>query len=196
MINRLNCSYILASASPRRREFLEMLGLHFSILLSDVDELTYELAPLELVQANAALKVDGIFDQHKDKIGESTVVIGADTIVHRDDKIWGKPESKEIATAYLLELENAWHSVTTAVCLRSWNKRKLFYVTTRVHFTKIDREYLKWYVNSEDSLDKAGAYGVQGAAQVFIDKIDGSYSNVVGLPIAELTLQLEQFCHK
>jgi septum formation protein len=190
MINFSGYQFILASRSPRRQEFLRLLGINFKVDCADVQEIIHGNSPLFVVHENARLKALGVAGKYS---GDRDIVIGADTIVHRDNHIWGKPDDIDEARDFLLQLENGWHQVTTAVCLLSQKRERLFHVTTDVHFTKIDKEILDTYIKSADSLDKAGGYGIQGGAQMFIDRISGSYSNVVGFPVAELIQEIREF---
>ena len=190
MINLNGYRCILASKSPRRQELLKMLGIGFEVDSADVKEIEQGESPVAIAMENAKLKA---FDVARRYNVDKCVVIGADTIVHRDNYIWGKPGSQEEARIFLLQLEDGWHQVTTAVCLVDSKKMSLFHVTTDVHFTKIDEVILEMYMKSAESLDKAGGYGIQGGAQMFIDRISGSYSNVVGLPVIELIQKIREF---
>lgn len=171
---------ILASASPRRRQLLEQLGLSFEVIAADVDErvLKGEL-PHDYVRRIAQQKAARVAEKHK-----GALVLAADTSVVVDGEILGKPASPEEAHQMLTRLSNREHTVMSGVALDG-TERVSLRVDTRVRFRNLSEEELRWYVASGEPLDKAGAYGIQGLAGMFVLSIDGSYSNVVGLPLAE-----------
>jgi septum formation protein len=174
-----NVRIVLASASPRRREFLENLGLRFEVKAANLDEsrLPYE-APAAYVERLALAKAaaGGAPD---------AVAIGADTTVVVGEEILGKPADADDAARMLRLLSGTWHDVITAVAVGTAVRT----VTTRVKFASLSEAQISWLARSGDGDDKAGAYGLQGLAGAFIERIDGSVSSVVGLPLAE-TLQL------
>lgn len=170
--------FILASASPRRRELLQQIGASFSVEESHAAEIMAG-DPREIVRENAIAKAKEVYSRFK-----NFAVLGADTIVVIDNKILGKPKTGEKAKFMLTELAGRSHEVLTGI---AWIKDgKIFsdVVTTTVNFLPLTAEEINEYVNTGEPLDKAGAYAVQGRAARFIDTLNGSYSNVVGLPLA------------
>lgn len=183
---------ILASASPRRRELLRMLGLDFEILVSNAEESKGELpdSPGEQVIELAARKAGEIAGLHPDAL-----VIAADTIVVAEKQILGKPGDEEDARRMLSFLSGRWHEVYTGVALvkAAEKKRLVDYERTRVKFRPLSREEIDRYIRSGEPMDKAGAYGIQGLGAVLVERIEGCYFNVVGLPLTKLTLMLKEF---
>jgi len=183
---------ILASASPRRRELLRMLGLDFEILVSNAEESKGELpdSPGEQVMELAARKAGEIAGLHPDAL-----VIAADTIVVAEKQILGKPGDEEDARRMLSFLSGRWHEVYTGVALvkAAEKKRLVDYERTRVKFRPLSREEIDRYIRSGEPMDKAGAYGIQGLGAVLVERIEGCYFNVVGLPLTKLTLMLKEF---
>jgi len=180
---------ILASASPRRKEILSLLGFPFTVVPSHVSEdLAVENADFEgYARQLAAMKTQAVANDKSD-----CIVIGADTIVVHEGKLYSKPESKEQAQAYLKELSGKTHTVITGVGLFIDNKLRTFSVETKVTFREIDDRLINAYVESGDPMDKAGGYGIQTAGALLVEKIDGDYYNVMGLPIAKLTEHMRE----
>jgi septum formation protein len=177
---------ILASSSPRRRSQLAQAGMHPEIRVADIDEQPRpdeEARPYASRMAREkALAV---------AIAEGELVLAADTVVHRDATLFGKPVDASQAVEMLTELSGCWHQVSTAFVLRQDGVLDAVeVVTTRVRFRDLSRADIERYVASGEPLDKAGAYGIQGQGGVLVERIDGSYSNVVGLPMAELVEEL------
>jgi septum formation protein len=167
---------LLASASPRRRELLERIGYVLEICPSDVDETPFpDENPVDFAERMAAAKAA----DHKG------LLVSADTVVHLDGEILGKPKSQTDAVRMLERLSGRAHTVTTGVCVGR-SLRKIFSVSTRVCFRHLKPEEIHAYVVTGESMDKAGAYGIQGQAAGFVLTVDGSYTNVVGLPLAEV----------
>lgn len=187
---------ILGSQSPRRKELLKWIYIPFKVITSNIEEISAKVNIEDLVQDLADQKAQAVFSSIKSQF-ENPVVIGADTIVVLGDKILGKPKDRTGAKQMLQYLMGKHHRVLTGVSIVHVNGVETFYDETEVSFDEITDELLELYLNTGESLDKAGAYGIQGAALGFIGKIDGSYSNVVGLPInlvlkkLKLTLNLE-----
>jgi len=183
--------YILASSSPRRKELLKQAGFKFEVIPSFVDEVITKTAPSEIVMELALQKAKDVFYRHRDR---DCVVIGADTIVVYGDEILGKPADKTEAYDMLSMLADRTHQVYTGVSLVISKKGQVhtrtFYETTDVTFCPVSREDLYAYVETGDPLDKAGAYGIQGAFAVHIKCIRGDYNNVVGLPVCRLYQEL------
>ena len=178
---KLKCPFILASGSPRRKEILETMGIPFVIDVSDVDE-SFTGIPQEAVIELSCRKAKAVSQKYSD-----AYVLAADTLVYTDH-VLGKPGTQENAIKMLNELSGRWHSVFTGLTLihpRSGNMiQKL--CETRVHFIDMSDEEIRAYAATNDCNDKAGAYGIQSLGGIFVDRIEGSYSNVVGLPMTVL----------
>ncbi|MGI9247363.1 MAG: Maf family protein [Woeseiaceae bacterium] len=175
---------ILASTSPRRQEILTALGLTFVVAVVDVDErrLPHETAE-QMVLRLALAKAEAAASAH--------FVIGADTAVIAGDKIFGKPQDQEEAVAMLLSLAGRGHCVLTGVALLGPQGVQTALSATEVYFREISRDEAVAYWQSGEPRDKAGAYGIQGLGGIFVERIEGSYSGVVGLPIYETTQLLQ-----
>lgn len=170
--------FILASKSPRRKELLKLIIPDFSIIPSNVDEFKYSLDQLSLVKALEIAK-----DYPED------IIISADTIVILNDKVFGKPQSKLEAFEMLSQLSNNVHEVKTiyTIYCEKLNISHTKVVTSKVYFNKLSDSLISDYIASGSPLDKAGAYGVQDNEKFhIIDHIEGSYYNIVGLPVDEL----------
>lgn len=182
---------ILASASPRRRELLEQTGILFEVITSDVEEITSEKVPSKMVEALSYMKGKAVADQ----IQENGIIIGADTIVSIDGKILGKPKDEDHAKIMLAKLQGHIHQVYTGVTIFSKEKNRLeaktFSCKTDVSMFPMTTEEIEEYVKTGEPMDKAGAYGIQGRAAIYIRSIVGDYNNVVGLPIGELYHKLK-----
>ena len=178
---------ILASASPRRREVLEKIGLRFDIIPSDADEnISKEMPCGEYVTALAKLKGESVRDGLKKK-GEDlseTLIISCDTVVYYDKMIIGKPKSDLDAKLTLGMLSDSWHSVYSGLCLIFGDTETCDYARTDVKFSEISERDIERYVASGEPRGKAGSYAIQGGAAAFVEKIDGDYYNVVGFPLA------------
>lgn len=178
---------ILASQSPRRQELLKLITSDFEIKVSNVDEtLPDKITPKEAVMYLSKIKAEPFAD------GDD-IVIGADTVVALDGKILGKPKSKENAREMLRFLSGRTHSVFTGVTLASDKKTKTFAVETKVKFFELTNEEIDAYIKTKEPFDKAGAYGIQGYGSLLVEKIDGDYFNVVGLPVSTLARELKAF---
>ena len=172
-------SLILASASPRRRELLTYTGLPFDVICADADEIKTG-SPETLVMENARRKAKAVAARHPGRI-----VIGADTIVYQDGRVLGKPMDETDARNMLRQLSGRGHMVYTGVCVISVDGRENVNVdASRVEFVPLSEEAIDWYIATGEPMDKAGAYAVQGRAGMFVCRIEGSYSNVIGLPMA------------
>ena len=175
---------ILASGSPRRKELLSQIVSEFEIVPSDAEELKiHEDGPVKLVETNARLKANSVAFQN-----QGHWVLGADTLVFYNDKILGKPRDIDEAVEMLLFLSGKSHKVATGVCLQCMELEfeKTFSETTRVQFKQIDKSSILDYFSHVDPLDKAGAYAIQSFSELIIEEFEGSYSNVVGLPVESL----------
>lgn len=191
--------YILASASPRRKELLAQAGIDFEVIPSTVTEVLEGNSPQEIVQHLALQKAADVFDRYLLKHPESHedfTVIGADTIVVYRGEILGKPADGDEAYDMLSMLSDRTHQVFTGVALISRTeeekKSTSFYESTDVTFYPILQEDLHAYTRSKDPLDKAGAYGIQGPFAIHVKCIAGDYNNVVGLPISRLYQELKK----
>jgi len=182
---------ILASKSPRRQFLLKDLGLDFIIQTKEVDEsfsetLQREEIPLYLCRKKAAA--------FQSDLKSNSLLITADTIVWVDNQVLNKPENYEDAIRMLKMLSGKMHEVITAVCLKSKNKSVSFFVKTNVFMKNFTNEELDYYITTYKPYDKAGAYGAQEwIGYIGIEKIEGSYFNVMGLPLKELYEELQQF---
>jgi len=174
---------VLASASPRRREILELLRVPFSVIPSDVDEtMAAGEGALAYAARIARAKAAEIAARHTPE----TFVLGADTVVVVDDEVLGKPQSDVDACAMISRLAGRWHQVATAVCLvHGARVAEELTVTTRVRFRALEPEAIARYVASGEGRDKAGAYAAQGLGAGLVAEIEGSFFNVIGLPAAE-----------
>ncbi|TXC77051.1 Maf family protein [Luteibaculum oceani] len=181
---------VLGSKSPRRKELLTQLGLNVRVEAMGVEE-TYpeELSPEEVVLFLAAKKAEAY-----KSFGPNEVLITSDTIVVRKDEILGKPKDLEDAGKMLHRLSDASHNVYTAVCINAFGLiRRSVVVKTKVHFKALQQSEIDYYLKNGKPLDKAGAYGIQEwIGMVAVEKIEGSYYNVVGLPVQEVVKILEE----
>ena len=185
---------ILASGSPRRKELLEQAGISFTIKVSEADETITKKEPWEAVMELAARKARAVTESGLEE--EDVIVIGADTVVAVDGKILGKPHSKEETEEMLRLLSGRVHQVCTGVALLSRNqgswRERTFYEETQVEMYPITEEEIREYVATGEPMDKAGAYGIQGRAAIFVKGIQGDYNNVVGLPVSRLYQELKR----
>lgn len=182
---------ILASASPRRVELLKELGVEFEVLPSRAAEAAHDfLTPREVCLLNAWQKARAVARKRPD-----AVVLGADTEVCLGSKIFGKPAHRAAAEAFLAELAGRAHEVITGVCLLHWggHRQWLGAEVTRVYFKPLTAADIAEYLNLIQPLDKAGAYAIQEHGERIIARIEGSYSNVVGLPLELLRSALSEF---
>ncbi len=187
----MKTSLILASASPRRKEIFTMLGLDFTVQAADIEEVVAPgLPPEETVMSLAAQKAAAV---RKFPETSGKVVVGADTVVSFEGRIFGKPKSSQEAFSMLSALSGNTHQVYTGVCILAENgKGALFFEKTDVTFFQLTEEEIWKYVREEKPFDKAGAYGIQGKAAVFVEKIQGDFFNVVGFPAARFVRKLRE----
>ena len=194
-------SIILASASPRRHEILTLAGIDHCVITSDADEGSVPFTvgkPGEYAIATASLKNDAVFEAVKDADEhKNSLVVSADTIVYIDGapSPLGKPKDRDDAIRMLTSLSGNSHSVVTGVVIRdvASGTRSEFSVSTRVYFRRLSTEEILRYVDSGDPMDKAGAYGIQSGACSFVERLDGDYFNVVGLPICALVQEIAKY---
>ena len=186
--------FILASASPRRKELLSAIGLDFTVIVSEADEdsISKELEPSLYVQELALLKAAATSKTISDN--KDAIVIAADTIVTLDNKILGKPSDTSDAFTMLKALSGRTHEVYTGYCIMriSDGMSVCKAVKTEVTFKTLTDEKINSYIASGEPMDKAGAYGIQGLGSLLIEKFNGDYHNVVGLPISSLADTLEK----
>ena len=173
---------ILASQSPRRREILQLMEIPFEVIESHMEEVTpVGATPPELVQALAEQKARAVFSLHP-----NDCVIGADTVVDLDGRVLGKPHTPERAKEYLRLMQGRSHIVYTGICVLTPGHEDLRCARTDVTFRPMSDEEIDWYVGTGDPLDKAGSYGVQGPARLFVDHLEGNYFNIIGMPAPTL----------
>lgn len=183
---------VLGSQSPRRRELLAGIIAKFDVIPSQFDESTINQNdfkdPKEFVKVQSMHKALELAS----RVQDADIVITADTIVTFDGKILGKPKTHDVAYKMISQLSGREHEVVTGVFVSfpKLNKKISFTETTLVHFDKLSEEVIKAYADSDDPLDKAGAYGIQSGAMSLISKIDGDYFNVVGLPVHHLAKEI------
>ncbi len=192
--NNLNIynKVILASQSPRRQNLFKELGVEYEILVkNDIEEIYPENIKEEKIALFLAkLKASA----YKDEIDSGNLVITADTIVLLNGKVIGKPKDREDATSILSRLSGNMHRVITAVCLSAQHKQKSFFAETDVFFKNLNQDEINYYLNTYQPYDKAGSYGIQEwIGYIGIEKIEGSYYNVMGLPTQMLYEELKRF---
>lgn len=175
-----NYSIILASGSPRRQQFFKDLDLDFEIRLKDVEEIyPPELKAVEITNYLAELKANAF----EGELNDNEILITSDTIVWHNDKALGKPKDKEDAFVILKSLSNATHEVITSVCFKTKNKTELISEITKVTFNPLTDAVIDYYLEHYKPYDKAGAYGIQEwIGFIGVAKVEGSYTNVMGLP--------------
>lgn len=195
---------ILASSSPRRRELMAQAGFAFEVLVSEADETIETETPGEMVEVLSERKAAAVAEEIKKQgfAEESVLLVGADTMVAIDGKKLGKPKDEKGAEEMLEELSGRTHQVYTGVTLIRLKKAengsilqesRTFSEGTDVSFYPLTKEEIRSYIATGDPMDKAGAYGIQGKAAVFVKEIKGDYNNVVGLPIARLYQELKNW---
>jgi len=178
---------VLASQSPRRRELLGCAGIRFVVRPGSVDESrTGEEDPVEHVCRLAREKAQSV------ACALDEIVLGADTVVVIDGEVLGKPSDREHAARMLRQLSGRSHEVVTGICLRASNRLIVDKESTRVRFVRLPEKEIAAYVASGEPMDKAGAYAIQGLASRFVDRIEGCYFNVVGLPVALVWRRLQE----
>jgi septum formation protein len=188
MVANKNFQLVLASQSPRRRQLLEALGLPFRIELPEGDEDHPNTRDIEtIIVGNALRKAQSIFS----KLKPNEVALGADTLVVIKDKVLGKPKTVSEAHEMISSLSGTKHQVVTGIALTSstWGDRCLA-VKSQVEFHKLTEAEISSYIETKEPYDKAGAYAIQGLSALFIKNVEGSYTNVMGLPIEALLQEL------
>ena len=184
---------ILASSSPRRREILSQLGVQFDVIPSDYEEKSENNDPYELVMLFAENKAKSVAECIKEK----ALIIGADTIVYKDE-VMGKPKSKAVAADMLKKLSGSTHSVITGISVIETPEMNIIteYEETIVRFKDIPGDEIDAYIQSGEPMDKAGAYAIQGLGSLLVRGIEGCYFNVVGLPVYKLSTMFEKLGYK
>jgi septum formation protein len=194
---------ILASGSPRRAELLRAAGFSFDVVVPEVDETRRDGEPAEEYvrrvsrdKSSAALgcvEADDGGASRTERGRNSDLIVAADTVVVVDGDILGKPRDDPDAASMLRRLSGRWHEVMTGVSVRAGLRESGSVAITRVRFAELTEADIDWYVTSGETVDKAGAYAIQGLASRFIPRIEGSYANVVGLPISLVQELLKRF---
>ena len=199
---------ILASKSPRRKELLENAGFDIRILVSDADENIDEDNPIELVKKLSYIKAKAVYDEISKKVSDSLseqtkvcekaedryIVLGADTVVYANGEILGKPKDKEDARRMVKMYSGAYHSVYTGFSLISSDGKIVSdYCETKVFVYDMSDDEIEEYISTDEPYDKAGAYGIQGLFGKYVEKIEGDYNNVVGLPVSKIVHTLKNF---
>ena len=188
-LNTINI--ILASGSPRRQQFFKEMDLHYTIRLKEIEEIYHEhLQAEEITNFLAELKANAFENELK----ENDVLVTSDTIVWLNGKALGKPKDYDDAFKMLQQLANQTHEVITSVCLKSIDKTDVFHSVTKVTFANLSDEAIRYYLDNYQPFDKAGSYGIQDwIGLIGISKIEGSYTNVVGLPTEMLFQKLMNY---
>ena len=185
---------VLGSQSPRRKQLLSWLNLPFQILTADLDEVSDETNSEKIAMDIASQKARAVLEKNIEH--KHPFIISSDTIVVLNEVLYGKPKDKDDARRILSELAGHTHEVITGVSFLFHDENNklrehLFYDSTKVTFTDIPKALMESYIETGDSLDKAGAYGIQGPSLTFISKLSGSYSNVVGFPLDKIISEME-----
>ncbi len=189
---------ILASASPRRRELLALMGLTFQVMPSEKEEIITGDTPQEMVENLSRQKAEEVAGRmiHGSEPEVRALVIGSDTIVVCGGRVMGKPRSKEDAFAMLRSLQGSVHEVYTGVTIARVEDNKITYDTfsrkASVTVHEMDDGEIRDYIAKGESMDKAGAYGIQGSFAMFVEEIQGEYNTVLGLPVAALYQELKK----
>lgn len=195
----------LASRSPRRKELLEQAGIQFLIYVPEEEEMVAPktlktLGPGALVRRIALLKAKAAYRELREKGVKEGVILAADTLVFLEGKVLSKPENVEDAKAMLRRLSGRWHQVCTGVSCLSFDEKgghcKTIHVSSGVKFFELEKEWIDWYVATGEPMDKAGAYGAQAKGSFLLERFDGSYTNVVGLPLGQSLALLEEVSGK
>lgn len=181
---------ILASKSPRRRQLLEQMGLQFRVLTAEADETMDPTKPVDQeIGRVSRLKAEAVRSQ----LQPDALIIAADTLVCIDGKRLGKPHTAQEAAQMLRQLSGRHHTVMTGVSVTCGERTETFTELTHIHFRALSEAEILAYVATGEPMDKAGAYGIQGLAGLFVSRLDGDYYNVMGLPICRLTQVLRTF---
>lgn len=198
MENKKEYRIILGSASPRRKELLEQIGVTFEVKVSGKEEVYHSTEAKEIVAELALMKAENVASEIPEEEKRSMIVIGSDTVVTMDGKILGKPADEADAKAMLTALQGRYHEVYTGIAVLCYDENGGCTTVNRASGTKVyvhemSEEEILAYIATKEPMDKAGAYGIQGRFAAHIDKIDGDYYTVVGLPVAEVYQILKTF---
>ena len=190
---------VLASASPRRTELLEQGNIKHVVMPSHCEEVITSQVPSQVVEELSAQKAEDVYQQYEKKNAGDFLVIGSDTVVAADGKILGKPKDKEEAYQMISMLQGKAHQVYTGVTLliqKDGKKiRKTFHECSDVHVYPMCKEEIWEYIATGEPMDKAGAYGIQGAFGVYICGIEGDYNTIVGLPLARVYQEMKKYIY-
>ncbi|PCJ21160.1 MAG: septum formation protein Maf [Candidatus Cloacimonadota bacterium] len=183
---------ILGSGSPRRKELFSILCKEHKILTTDKEKDIDQSEPISFVQENAFIKAAAVLDDLKGV--NDALIFGFDTVVSLDNEVLGKPKSREDAKKMLQKLSNNQHLVSTGYCILNSQKEIVLKSCdiSYVHFGLISEPLIEWYLDQNEYADKAGSYGIQGEARIFIKKINGCYYNVMGLPVSKMFYEMEK----
>lgn len=184
---------ILASNSKRRQEILRDMGFNFKVLTADIEEISDKKEISEMILDIAEKKLDKIA---KENVNE--FVLAADTVVELEGRIFGKPKSREEAENFLKILSGKTHKVITAYVFKNISKNIVIkdVVISKVKFYDLDDETIKWYLDTSEPFDKAGAYGIQGQGRVLVEKIEGDYFAIMGFPVSNFLKNLRKNGYK
>ena len=184
---------ILASNSKRRQEILRDMGFNFKVLTADIEEISDKKEISEMILDIAEKKLDKIA---KENVNE--FVLAADTVVELEGRIFGKPKSREEAKSFLKILSGKTHKVITAYVFKNISKNIVIkdVVISKVKFYDLDDETIKWYLDTSEPFDKAGAYGIQGQGRVLVEKIEGDYFAIMGFPVSNFLKNLRKNGYK
>ena len=184
---------ILASNSKRRQEILRDMGFNFKVLTSDIEEISDKEEISEMILDIAEKKLDKIA---KENVNE--FVLAADTVVELEGRIFGKPKSREEAESFLKTLSGKTHKVITAYVFKNISKNIVIkdVVISKVKFYDLDDEIIKWYLDTSEPFDKAGAYGIQGQGRALVEKIEGDYFAIMGFPVSNFLKNLRKNGYK
>lgn len=189
---------ILGSASPRRRALLTQIGIEFEVAISEKEEFYTSTESEEIVKELALMKARNVAAEKKETVGlKNTVIIGADTIVALDGEILGKPKDETDAFHMLKRIQGRTHQVFTGVAFLDFDENgrcceSVHAEETKVYVHAMEDEEIRTYIQTGEPMDKAGSYGIQGSFAAYIDRIDGDYFNVVGLPVSYVYQQLKK----
>lgn len=184
---------VLASRSPRRLHLMREAGYEFEVIVPNVEETYEEDLPSQDIPERIALRKSRAFGECPDDM----LLITADTMVFMDEEPMGKPKDRDEAFQMLRSLSGRSHQVITGVCIRHGEEKDLFHARTDVHFRELKDEEIEHYIDRYEPYDKAGAYGIQEwIGHIGIDRIEGSFYNVMGLPISQLHLRIQDLLHK
>ena len=184
---------ILASNSKRRQEILRDMGFNFKVLTADIEEISDKKEISEMILDIAEKKLDKIA---KENVNE--FVLAADTVVELEGRIFGKPKSREEAESFLKILSGKTHKVITAYVFKNISKNIVIkdVVISKVKFYDLDDETIKWYLDTSEAFDKAGAYGIQGQGRALVERIEGDYFAIMGFPISNFLKNLRKNGYK